>query len=164
MVPSGETTGAVSLSAGEDFNAGTNQAGHANSNLTMDDGVTISSANGRIELEATDDILLSIVTTAGNVTVSADDNDFSLADNVGTITDNLTGEGGAAVNITGATVDLDAVTGIGSGGTLDTPGDIDINGTTLSAVNSTSGTINICLLYTSPSPRDGLLSRMPSSA
>ena len=24
--------------------------------------------------------------------------------------------------------------------------------------------INICLLYTSPSPRDGLLSRMPSSA
>src|SRR5664279_3083602 len=25
-------------------------------------------------------------------------------------------------------------------------------------------TFNICLLYTSPSPRDGLLSRMPSSA
>ena len=27
-----------------------------------------------------------------------------------------------------------------------------------------SGRILICLLYTSPSPRDGLLSRMPSSA
>ena len=26
------------------------------------------------------------------------------------------------------------------------------------------GRFNICLLYTSPSPRDGLLSRMPSSA
>src|SRR5664279_521184 len=26
------------------------------------------------------------------------------------------------------------------------------------------GVIDICLLYTSPSPRDGLLSRMPSSA
>ena len=26
------------------------------------------------------------------------------------------------------------------------------------------GWSNICLLYTSPSPRDGLLSRMPSSA
>ena len=26
------------------------------------------------------------------------------------------------------------------------------------------GKVNICLLYTSPSPRDGLLSRMPSSA
>ena len=25
-------------------------------------------------------------------------------------------------------------------------------------------TLNTCLLYTSPSPRDGLLSRMPSSA
>ena len=25
-------------------------------------------------------------------------------------------------------------------------------------------TVNTCLLYTSPSPRDGLLSRMPSSA
>ena len=27
-----------------------------------------------------------------------------------------------------------------------------------------SGTFHNCLLYTSPSPRDGLLSRMPSSA
>ena len=27
-----------------------------------------------------------------------------------------------------------------------------------------SGKTSICLLYTSPSPRDGLLSRMPSSA
>ena len=29
---------------------------------------------------------------------------------------------------------------------------------------SVSGLIRVCLLYTSPSPRDGLLSRMPSSA
>ena len=29
---------------------------------------------------------------------------------------------------------------------------------------SLTDTINSCLLYTSPSPRDGLLSRMPSSA
>ena len=28
----------------------------------------------------------------------------------------------------------------------------------------TAGGLGICLLYTSPSPRDGLLSRMPSSA
>ena len=28
----------------------------------------------------------------------------------------------------------------------------------------TSGNLRYCLLYTSPSPRDGLLSRMPSSA
>ena len=30
--------------------------------------------------------------------------------------------------------------------------------------NATREINNICLLYTSPSPRDGLLSRMPSSA
>ena len=33
-----------------------------------------------------------------------------------------------------------------------------------SAAESTIGDVDICLLYTSPSPRDGLLSRMPSSA
>ena len=32
------------------------------------------------------------------------------------------------------------------------------------AVCPFSGLPDICLLYTSPSPRDGLLSRMPSSA
>ena len=37
------------------------------------------------------------------------------------------------------------------------------DGTTISAPNTT-GNSNTCLLYTSPSPRDGLLSRMPSSA
>ena len=31
-------------------------------------------------------------------------------------------------------------------------------------VNTFSGLVHTCLLYTSPSPRDGLLSRMPSSA
>ena len=32
------------------------------------------------------------------------------------------------------------------------------------ANHGTAFTVSICLLYTSPSPRDGLLSRMPSSA
>ena len=31
-------------------------------------------------------------------------------------------------------------------------------------INTWQSNINYCLLYTSPSPRDGLLSRMPSSA
>ena len=34
----------------------------------------------------------------------------------------------------------------------------------LFALNVDYDTYNTCLLYTSPSPRDGLLSRMPSSA
>ena len=32
------------------------------------------------------------------------------------------------------------------------------------AIEAASGEVESCLLYTSPSPRDGLLSRMPSSA
>ena len=31
-------------------------------------------------------------------------------------------------------------------------------------LNNYNSSLSICLLYTSPSPRDGLLSRMPSSA
>ena len=34
----------------------------------------------------------------------------------------------------------------------------------LAAINRHADNIELCLLYTSPSPRDGLLSRMPSSA
>ena len=34
----------------------------------------------------------------------------------------------------------------------------------LSSTSDSVGSTTICLLYTSPSPRDGLLSRMPSSA
>ena len=41
--------------------------------------------------------------------------------------------------------------------------DIHINISDFSADNINK-TLNYCLLYTSPSPRDGLLSRMPSSA
>ena len=32
------------------------------------------------------------------------------------------------------------------------------------AIQISKGRLSVCLLYTSPSPRDGLLSRMPSSA
>ena len=41
-------------------------------------------------------------------------------------------------------------------------GPIGVGKTTLA--NKIATTFNYCLLYTSPSPRDGLLSRMPSSA
>src|SRR5664279_2423467 len=43
-----------------------------------------------------------------------------------------------------------------------TPADVVIRNIHL--VNVFDGHIEDCLLYTSPSPRDGLLSRMPSSA
>ena len=37
-------------------------------------------------------------------------------------------------------------------------------GATLKVDKDTTAAAEVCLLYTSPSPRDGLLSRMPSSA
>ena len=44
----------------------------------------------------------------------------------------------------------------------------DLNPDSLSdlskSIKAEGGIITTCLLYTSPSPRDGLLSRMPSSA
>ena len=40
---------------------------------------------------------------------------------------------------------------------------LELTGITLSIIEAIDPTW-ICLLYTSPSPRDGLLSRMPSSA
>ena len=40
----------------------------------------------------------------------------------------------------------------------------DSGNSMLSSIGMNERVITICLLYTSPSPRDGLLSRMPSSA
>ena len=40
----------------------------------------------------------------------------------------------------------------------------DLDKTSFQKLKDLLITIKICLLYTSPSPRDGLLSRMPSSA
>ena len=38
------------------------------------------------------------------------------------------------------------------------------SGSTVVIIGFTMANVHTCLLYTSPSPRDGLLSRMPSSA
>ena len=38
------------------------------------------------------------------------------------------------------------------------------HGKRIAVIENEYGEVGICLLYTSPSPRDGLLSRMPSSA
>ena len=38
------------------------------------------------------------------------------------------------------------------------------DGRVISGCNVENASYGLCLLYTSPSPRDGLLSRMPSSA
>ena len=128
-------SGTVSVYAGVDYNSGTAQAGNADASITQTSGRTMSSTSGDITLTATTDVALSILSTTGNVSVTADDDTYSLANNVGEITDNLTGE--TAANIIAAIATLRAATGIGS---LD---DIETNITTLDALNSTSGNLLI---------------------
>ena len=49
--------------------------------------------------------------------------------------------------------------------TLDSPLRVEQLESNVYCVNGTpADCVHVCLLYTSPSPRDGLLSRMPSSA
>ena len=61
------------------------------------------------------------------------------------------------------TIDSNTMYVNGNAVTLDTPACV-VNDRTLVPVRAISEAYQTCLLYTSPSPRDGLLSRMPSSA
>ena len=80
------------------------------------------------------------------------------------LTENTTVSGNSTLTVTGdITTTSDHTITVESGSTL------DLDGATLQGIVTYKLKINnsastICLLYTSPSPRDGLLSRMPSSA
>ncbi|MEZ6066474.1 MAG: hypothetical protein R3B90_12375 [Planctomycetaceae bacterium] len=130
--------GAVLAAAGENFNDGTPAAGHADADVTMADGTEFVSVNGAVTIRATTNVTLSRALTSGTVTVTADSNQFGLADNDGAILDGTAGE---LANIIAGTAILSAATGIGSGVAGDA-NDIDIALGTLDAVNSTSGDIN----------------------
>ena len=75
-----------------------------------------------------------------------------------TITTNNLGH--MAVRPVGANMDVTGNISINNGNSLLLKNGIDANDMQIYQANNTNG----CLLYTSPSPRDGLLSRMPSSA
>ena len=73
------------------------------------------------------------------------------SDNVLAIREGLNGLGNALLSINAIVGD-------------DTSSRLIIDGGGTLKVQGNTDTIFDCLLYTSPSPRDGLLSRMPSSA
>ena len=70
------------------------------------------------------------------------------------------------VQIAATTVDINANVDISGTLTIGSAGISEAELEILDGATVTTAEINImdCLLYTSPSPRDGLLSRMPSSA
>lgn len=145
---SAASTGAVSASAGTDFNSGNGlRNGTDAGNVAMANGSTIQSQDGNITLRAPNNVSLSTVDadsdntgTVGNVVVTADYDgpDMGLSDGTGGISDNLTGE---AANITSNSVALRAGSGIGDG-LAGAAGDIDTEITTL-ATHTHSGDTNI---------------------
>ena len=141
---SAEASGAIRLSAGETNNGTTGAAGNAIGDIVLMDGTLLQTTAGQVELEATGSIAISRLITDGDIFVSADDNDFAPANNIGAITDNTIAEGPGSENLVGENIDLRAATGIGSAiGMLGDTGDLDTAATTLNAVNTTSGAIQI---------------------
>jgi hypothetical protein len=76
----------------------------------MADGRILQAGSGTIEVEATRSLWLSILTTSSSITLSADDNDHGLAENLGEIIDNLSGE---AANLRANSAYLEAGSGMG---------------------------------------------------
>jgi filamentous hemagglutinin family protein len=136
VIVSATGAGAINYNAGVDYNGGTPQAGFAagTSDITMVGDARAVSATGAIMLAAPRNIVVGALSTAGNVTVTANDSTYIVSDNVGAISESAA-EGTA--NVTAATATLRAATGIGSAD------DIETNITALDALNSTSGNMNV---------------------
>ena len=144
--------------------------------ITSDDTASIAGVNSGSTTDissATSDILLSrdltsadsivltaagdVIASAQNITSTTGDIDIN-ADLLSTGNIVLTAAGDLttmAIDVDG-NIDLNANLNLRAIGSLTSGGDV--------TADSTTGAINICLLYTSPSPRDLSTSRMPSSA
>ena len=134
-VISAANAGDISISAGVDATTlPVLAAGHASGSVSMIGSTSITSGSGQITLTATNNVVVATVSTSGNVTVSADDDTYGLADGVGYIRES---KGGETANITANVVTLTAATGIGE------DDDIELNATSVSATNSTSGDIRL---------------------
>ena len=88
--------------------------------------------------------------------------DVTNVDSVGLITAR------SGVNVSGGEVKVGTAVTVSSGGVITsgivTATSFSGSGANLTGISVGTEVYDTCLLYTSPSPRDGLLSRMPSSA
>ena len=151
--------GNVLLSAGEDFNNGTNQNGNATADVIQAEAASVVVDAGDITVRATDNVTIGSLTgTTGTITVSADFAGVGggLSDGTGAINDNA---GNTAADLTADTIDLNAGSGIGNSDELElasailisadtTTGNIDIDhsadaATTASSITTGMGTIDI---------------------
>jgi len=107
--------------------AGTISATALTGNLTMVNGTVYSTGSGAITMTAADDIELAVVTTTGNVTLTATG---------GAVIDVLTGE---TANITGNVVTITASTGIGTSDGGTTIDDIETTAAELDLTSTTGG-------------------------
>ncbi|MCY2990308.1 MAG: hypothetical protein NTY19_20890, partial [Planctomycetota bacterium] len=132
---SAEHGGQIQLSAGEDYNDGsTFQAGNLLGDVTMASGQWLLSGSGTIQVEATRNIGLSILSTSTNIIVRADRHKHGVSDGLGEIIDNLLGED---AHLRATSAYLEAGSGIGQGVDPGTGllGDIDTQLATIQIVN-----------------------------
>jgi autotransporter-associated beta strand protein len=135
---SAANAGTVNLNAGEDYNqlpwGNLPQAGNASGDVVMASGRVVQSDTGTIQVEASRDIWLSILTTSTHVIVSADRHKHDASDGLGEIIDNLSGE---EAHLRANSAYLEAGSGMGLGVDPGTGllGDIDTQLATIQIVN-----------------------------
>ena len=158
--------------SGDDLTMATNTAGA----LLIADGTnfnpTLVTSLSEISTAADDDVLLAVDTSGGGLkkisrsTIIAG---TGVAGNISNIVEDTSPQLGGNLDMNGADIvtTSNATIDLAPNGT----GTVVVRGNTNSGAivfncesNSHGQTVQACLLYTSPSPRDGLLSRMPSSA
>ena len=127
--------------------------------VTVDSGSTITSNTVSIFADDTSDLTIS---NSGTISASG----IVAIDVKGTTDASITNNSGGQISATRNTIrisksDSNSTTGL----TITNSGTIEATdqGSAIFAADSNT-TATVCLLYTSPSPRDSALSRMPSSA
>ena len=178
-----DTLSSVAMDAnGELLIGGT--SGPAVATLTAGTGVTITNADGSITIAASDVGDITNVIAGTGLSGGGDTGEVTL--NVANLAVAQGGTGATSFADKAVIITQDTGTDTLAAAAMDANGELLIGGTSGPAVGTLTAGSNItitnadggitiaasgadvtaspCLLYTSPSPRDGLLSRMPSSA